>query len=154
MKSLLAILHLLPLPVGTAFLLVRSLGLSELAAGADEAKRPRLLRRIFLADTVWGLAAAVWMITGFLRAFGPYEKGAAYYLHTPWFHLKLTVFLLIWILELPVMIALIRWRVATARNQSFDASRARLYGGLGHAEAGLLLLMVAAAVLMARGGFH
>ncbi len=28
------------------------------------------LRQLFLADNIWGLAAALWLVTGLLRAFG------------------------------------------------------------------------------------
>jgi putative membrane protein len=38
------------------------------------------LRRLLAADTVWGIAAALWIATGLLRAFGGLEKGSQFYL--------------------------------------------------------------------------
>src|SRR5262245_63549934 len=37
-------------------------------------------QRLFVADSVWGVAAGLWLVTGLLRAFGGLEKGSAFYL--------------------------------------------------------------------------
>ena len=47
------------------------------------------LRRVFSADTWWGIAAVLWIGTGLVRAFGGYEKGAFYYLHNHLFWAKM-----------------------------------------------------------------
>ena len=47
------------------------------------------LRRLFAADSVWGVAAGLWLVTGLLRAFGGLEKGSAFYLASRLFWLKL-----------------------------------------------------------------
>jgi putative membrane protein len=53
------------------------------------------LRRVLLADNIWGVSALILLVTGGMRAFGGYEKGTDYYLHQPLFHLKMTLFVLI-----------------------------------------------------------
>src|SRR6266702_2047790 len=41
------------------------------------------MRKRFAADTVWGIAAALWVVTGVLRAFAGLEKGSQFYLARP-----------------------------------------------------------------------
>ncbi|MNR51995.1 hypothetical protein D3C85_1717650 [compost metagenome] len=86
-----------------------------------------------------------------MRAFGGYEKGTDYYLHQPLFHLKMTLFVLILLLEVAPMVTLIKWRVALARGAAIDTGRAKLFARISHVEALLMLLMVVAATGMARG---
>jgi putative membrane protein len=86
-----------------------------------------------------------------MRAFGGYEKGTDYYLHQPLFHLKMTLFVLILLMELAPMITLIKWRIAKARAAELDIGRAKLFARISHLEALLLVLMVIAATGMARG---
>ncbi len=91
------------------------------------------------------------LITGAMRAFGGYEKGSDYYLHQPLFHLKMTLFLLILLMELAPMITLIKCRIASSRGAALDSGRAKLYARISHVEALLLILMMVAATGMARG---
>jgi putative membrane protein len=86
-----------------------------------------------------------------MRAFGGYEKGSDYYLHQPLFHLKMTLFVLILLMELAPMITLIKWRIAKARGAVLDPGRAKLFARISHVEALLLVLMMVAATGMARG---
>ncbi|MOA11074.1 hypothetical protein D3C78_1309930 [compost metagenome] len=86
-----------------------------------------------------------------MRAFGGYEKGTDYYLHQPLFHLKMTLFVLILLLEIAPMVTLIKWRIALARKVAIDTGRAKLFARISHIEALLVLLMVVAATGMARG---
>ncbi|WP_409316950.1 DUF2214 family protein [Pseudomonas sp. KCJK9016] len=141
----LAALHLLAFALGFWAVLTRGAAFRQLAAGAGE------VGRVLLADNLWGMAALVLLITGGVRAFGGYEKGADYYLHQPLFHVKMTLLVLILLLELAPMIALIRWRMARAGGASIDSGRAGVFARISHAEALLLVLMVMAASGMARG---
>ena len=59
-----------------------------------------------------GVAAALWLVTGLLRAFGGLEKGSAFYLASRLFWLKMALFALVVALEVWPMLTLIRWRVA------------------------------------------
>ncbi|CAH2809574.1 MAG: Predicted membrane protein [uncultured Paraburkholderia sp.] len=112
---------------------------------------PAALRSVFRADTFWGISALVLGVTGLMRAFGGYEKGADYYLHEPLFHAKMTLFVLIVILEVPSMLALMRWRASQRTGQAPDLHKARLYAWLSVYQTILLVLMVFAATGMARG---
>jgi putative membrane protein len=103
-----------------------------------------------MADNLWGISALILLVSGAMRAFGGYEKGTDYYLHQPLFHLKMTLFVLILLLEIAPMVTLIKWRVALGRGVAIDARRAKLFARISHIEALLLLLMVVAATGMAR----
>jgi len=141
----LAAIHLLAFALGLWAVLTRGTALRRLAGGADA------VRNVLMADNVWGLSALVLLVSGGMRAFGGYEKGSDYYLHQPLFHLKMTLLLLILLLELMPMITLIKWRVALGKGTTIDASRAGRLARISHIEALLLMLMVIAATGMARG---
>ncbi|MNJ00695.1 hypothetical protein D3C73_1601040 [compost metagenome] len=66
------------------------------------------------------------------------------------FHLKLTLFILILLLEIAPMVALIKWRIALGRKGPIDVGRTRLFARISHIEALLIVLMVVAATGMAR----
>jgi len=141
----LAAIHLLAFALGFWAVLTRGSAFSRLAAGTGEP------RRVLMADNLWGISAVILLVTGGLRAFGGYEKGTDYYLHQPLFHLKMTLFILILLLEVAPMLALIKWRIALARGSAIDTGRAKLFARISHVEALLVLLMVVAATGMARG---
>jgi putative membrane protein len=141
----LAAIHLFAFALAFWAVLTRGTALSQLSAGTGEVKR------VLLADNLWGLSALTLLITGAMRAFGGYEKGSDYYLHQPLFHLKMTLFLLILLMELAPMITLIKWRIASSRGVALDSGRAKLYARISHVEALLLILMMVAATGMARG---
>jgi putative membrane protein len=140
----LAAVHLLAFALGFWAVLTRGTAFSRLAAAGE-------VRRVLLADNLWGISALVLLVTGGMRAFGGYEKGADYYLHQPLFHLKMTLFVLILLLELAPMITLIKWRIGLARGNPLKTGRAKMFARISHAEALLLVLMVIAATGMARG---
>lgn len=142
---LLAALHLLAFGLGFWAVLTRGTNFRRMAKGAGEA------RSVLIADNIWGICALILLVTGGMRAFGGYEKGTDYYLHQPLFHLKMTLFVLIFLLEVAPMLTLIKWRVALARGTAIDTGRATLFARISHLEGGLMLLMVVAASGMARG---
>ncbi|AMZ69696.1 MULTISPECIES: DUF2214 family protein [Pseudomonas] len=141
----LAAIHLLAFALGFWAVLTRGTALRRLAAGVDA------VRNVLMADNLWGLSALVLLVTGGMRAFAGYEKGTDYYLHQPLFHLKMTLFLLILLLEIAPMIALIKWRMALGKGAAIDPSKAGRFARISHIEALLLILMVIAATGMARG---
>jgi len=108
-------------------------------------------RRLLAADTVWGLAAALWIVTGLLRAFGGLEKGSQFYLQSPLFWTKMTLFVTVIILEMWPMVTFIRWRRVLRRGEMPDTSRARALYLVNHVEMALVVLMVFVASFMARG---
>ncbi|MGA8136433.1 MAG: DUF2214 family protein [Pseudomonas gingeri] len=142
----LAALHLLAFGIALAAVLARGGTLRRLTGTS-----PAELRQVFVWDNLWGISAGVLLITGALRAFGGFEKGTDYYLHQPLFHLKLTLFVIILLLELAPMITLIKWRIARKKGSVIDIGRARLFARISHIEALLIMLMVIAASGMARG---
>ena len=141
----LAAIHLLAFALGFWAVLTRGTAFSLLAAGTGE------VRRVLMADNLWGVSAVILLVSGGFRAFGGYEKGTDYYLHQPLFHLKMTLFILILLLEIVPMVNLIKWRIALARGSAIDIRRAKLFARISHVEALLVLLMVVAATGMARG---
>ncbi|AWM93194.1 DUF2214 domain-containing protein [Pseudomonas sp. 31-12] len=141
----LAAIHLLAFALGFWAVLTRGTAFRQLAAGAREA------RRVLMADNLWGISAVLLLVTGGMRAFGGYEKGTDYYLHQPLFHLKMTLFVLILLLEVAPMITLIKWRIALSRGAPINTGRAKLFARISHVEGLLVLLMVVAATGMARG---
>lgn len=109
------------------------------------------LRQLFLADNIWGLAAALWLVTGLLRAFGGLEKGTAFYLASTLFWTKMGLFALILLLEIWPMTTFLRWRIARRRGAAPDTSSARGLYLINHVEMTLVVLMVFVAAFMARG---
>lgn len=145
MHWFLGAVHLLAFAVAFAAVLARGTALRRMVIeGAD-------VRRALLADNGWGLAAAVLLITGLLRAFAGYEKGTDYYLHQPLFHIKMTLFIIILLLEIWPMVVLIKWRIALRHGASIDIGRATLFARISHLQALLIVLMAIAASGMARG---
>jgi putative membrane protein len=144
--ALLSTLHLLALALGVPGVFLRGQALRALHRGDESA-----MKRLFAADAAWGIAAILWLVTGLTRAFGPFEKGSEYYLHSGPFLIKLALFVAILLLEVWPMITFIRWRVALAKQQPIDRSvvpRLRLVNDL---ELALTLAMPFCASLMARG---
>ncbi len=118
-----------------------------LAGPLDEAG----LRRVFTADSVWGIAAVLWIGTGVARAFGGFEKGTPFYVASPLFWVKMALLAVILILEVWPMTTIIRWRRARQGGHAPDTRCARRLYLINHAQMGLVVLMVLVASLMARG---
>ncbi|WP_175857353.1 DUF2214 family protein [Burkholderia anthina] len=146
-RWLLAAVHLMAFGVAFAAIAARNRALRRVIASVQAAD----LSGVFKADAVWGVSALVLIATGLTRAFGGYEKGAAYYLHEPLFHIKMTALVLILLLEIVPMLGLIRWRIAARRQQMPDLGRAPTYVRIGHWQAVLIMVIVFAAAGMARG---
>jgi putative membrane protein len=142
---LLAAVHLLALVIGFWAVLTRGTAFRRLAGGMGE------VRGVLIADNLWGISVLILLVSGGMRAFGGYEKGTDYYLHQPLFHLKMTLFVLILLLEIAPMVALVKWRIAQSRGTVIDTARTKLFARISHTEALLMMLMVVAATGMARG---
>lgn len=140
--------------VSALHLLALALGLGSVYA-RGRALRGRLdrdgLRRLLVADNVWGVAAALWLVTGLLRAFGGLEKGSHFYLASPLFWTKMALFVAVLILEIRPMTTFIRWRRVLSRGQVPDTYGARTLYLINHVEMGLVVLIVFVASFMARG---
>lgn len=143
-RWIVAAVHLLALVIGSGAICVRASSLRHVAGENS-------LRSVFVADSLWGLAALLWISTGVWRAFGGLEKGTTYYLGSMAFWIKMSLLLGILALEVRPMVTLIRWRSAVARGQSVDASPARALARISVAQAVLVGAMVVVAAAMARG---
>lgn len=143
LRFLFAILHLLGLGIGLGAVWARA---RALRGELDKSG----IKRVFEADTWWGIAALIWIGTGSLRAFAGFEKGSAYYLANHFFWLKMTLLIVVLAMEVAPMLGLIRWRIATGKGQALDLRRAPAFALISQIQAGLVVVMVAAAVLMAR----
>lgn len=148
LRVALAALHLLALGLGMGAVLTRGNALLEpVSAGS--------LRRALRADVLWGIAAALWLVTGLWRLFGSLEKPVDYYVHNHFFFMKMGCFALIVALEIWPMLVLMRWRRALQRSKLMKdvvvPTTARRIAMISHTEALLVVLMVIAATAMARG---
>jgi putative membrane protein len=143
-SAIVAALHYVALAIGLPAVFLRG---RALKGPLDDAG----LRRLFAADTAWGLAAALWVATGLLRAFAGLEKGSAFYLHSRLFYVKMALFLGIVALEVSPMITLIGWRQARRRGARVDTNRATALFQLNHVQLALAIVMVFVASAMARG---
>ena len=75
------------------------------------------LRRLFVADTVWGVAAALWVLAGLIRAFGGLEKSSQFSLSSPQSRVKMALLLTVIALEIWPMVTFIRWRILRGRGR-------------------------------------
>ena len=144
MRWLLAALHLLPLGIGLGAVLWRGV---SLRGPLDRVA----LQRVFLADTLWGVAAVLWIVTGLMRVFGGYEKDTDYYLHNGAFLLKMILLALIILLEIWPMVTLIQWRVRQGNQTLNDTSAASTIARICWIQSALVVVMIFAATAMARG---
>lgn len=144
LRWLLAFTHLVALGIGLGAVWVRA---RALRGTLD----PAGLRRVFGADTLWGVAAGLWIATGVWRAFGGVEKGTSYYMTNPLFHAKMGLLLLILALEVWPMVTLIRWRMRQGKGEGIDTSPAGALARISEIQAVLVVMMVLAATALARG---
>ena len=138
-------------------LLALGLGLGAVITRGNVLREPitaQSLKRAFGADSLWGLAAFLWLATGIWR-FASLEKGTVYYLANHFFLAKMSLFVLILVLEVWPMVVLIRWRIALGKGLDVTGfaspAVARRMATISHVEALLVVLMVFAAAAMARG---
>ena len=148
LRLVLAWLHLVALGLGLGAVIARGSALRD-------APDPLAMRRAFIFDAVWGIAALLWLVTGIWRLFGQTEKSFAYYMTNHAFLAKMGFFALILALEIWPMVVLMRWRTAFMRGvagpSTVDPATARRIATISHVEALIVVLMVFAAVAMARG---
>ena len=143
-RWLLAVLHLLGLGIGLGAIWGRN---RALRGSLDLAG----IRRVLAADTWWGIAALIWIVTGVIRAFSGFEKGTDYYLRNYLFHTKLGLLLLILVLEVGPIVTFGGWRRQLAKGTTPETSKASRFATTSMLQVVLVVLMVIAATGMARG---
>src|SRR5216110_2429416 len=144
LAAIVSSLHVLALALGLPAVFLRGRALRGSLDGAA-------LRRLFAADTLWGVAAALWLGTGLLRAFAGLEKGSAFYLDSTLFWTKMSLFILVVLLEIYPMLTFIRWRAVLRRGQTPDTTNARTLYIVNHVQMALVVAIVFVASFMARG---
>jgi putative membrane protein len=149
LRIALAALHLLALGIGLGAVYARARSLNRVDATDGS------LSRAFAADSWWGLAAGVWIITGLWRVLAGTEKTPSYYWHNHVFLAKMGFLVLILALEIWPMATLIRWRSASKRKmlpppEQLSATGKRI-ARISDVQTLLVIAMVVAAVMMARG---
>jgi putative membrane protein len=148
LRLTLAALHLFALGIGLGGIWGRARAL-----GSHSLDRATV-RRAFTADSWWGVAAIFWLVTGLWRLLAGTEKVTSYYTHNTIFMGKMALFVTILLLELWPMITLIRWRAAEGRGREVwqpDQTAAHRISRISYIQVALLLMMLVAAVSMARG---
>ncbi|GAB3092447.1 DUF2214 family protein [Lysobacter terrae] len=115
----------------------------------------RVVQRLARLDSGYGMSAGLLLGVGLLRVFYG-VKGYDFYLHNPWFHAKLSCFVLAGLLSILPTIRFLRWRKALAANPAYVPD-AREVAGMARIVRFELLLVAAIlvfAAMMARyGGF-
>lgn len=144
LRYVIATLHLLTFGIGFASIWMRANALKRLK---DESG----IADVLFADNIWGLAAFLWIGTGVWRAFGGLEKGTDFYLHNTAFILKISLFLIVFALEIKPMITFIRWRILQKKGEKIDLSVAPAFARTSYIELLLLIPILALAAAMARG---
>jgi putative membrane protein len=146
LAALMSALHLLGLGVGLGSVFARGRALRAVGAGDAAA-----VGRVLFADTLWGIAALLWIATGLTRLFGALDKTLDFYLYNVFFWIKMGLFLLVFALEMTPMMTFVQWRKALRAGRAPDTSRVALLGRLNHAELAIVLAIPFAAAAMARG---
>ena len=143
--ALLSAIHLLTLALGLGGIVSRG---RALAGSLDDAG----WRRLLAADNAWGVAALLWITTGLGRVFFG-GKEAAFYWRNGFFWVKLTLFGLVFLLELGPMMTFIRVRRARGRGLAVPQFPTDRYRRINAIETGLVVAIVFVAALMARGAW-
>lgn len=113
---------------------------------------PQQVRSLTRYDRMYGMLAALLLAVGVMRVLWG-MKGAQFYAHNPAFHAKIGLFIVIGLLSVPPTLRIFRWGKALKANALFvpaDAEITALRRFL-HIQAGLILILLLLAVLMARG---
>jgi putative membrane protein len=109
-------------------------------------------RTLLRVDAVFGLAAGVLLVVGFLRVFY-FEKGAAYYFHSVPFIAKLSLFAAIGLLSIYPTRQFLSWRPALRQGvaPTVEPDRLHTLRRVIHWELALGVVLILCAALMARG---
>lgn len=110
------------------------------------------IRRIQRVDLVYGISAGLLLVIGLLRVFF-FEKGLNFYIHSPFFWVKMTAFLIVALLSIDPTIRYIRWNKTLSQNkipEITDSEHKRTRMLLWLEVIGIIVILLAAP-LMARG---
>lgn len=110
------------------------------------------IKQLATIDLIYGLAAILVLATGLLRWF-VYGKGSDYYLSNPFFHTKLTLFVIMGILSIWPTRRFLIWNKQAKSGQTPEISDKLVKGTLMFIRIELLLVIIIPllAVFVARG---
>lgn len=149
LSSFIASIHYLMFALAFACVVLRGHFFSKLIQTKEN---PEVLKSLFFADNCWGLSVCFLIGSGIYRAFGGLEKGTTYYMQSHVFWLKMSMVVLILLLESIPMTYLIRWRIATAKKKEIETFLVLpTLRKINHLEILFMALIPFAASLMARG---
>lgn len=108
-------------------------------------------RRIQLCDLWYGICALIVLVVGFLRVYH-FEKGHAFYSASPFYYLKLSLFLFVGLISIYPTVRFIKWRSQTSMGEApvVSAQEYQRIINVLRAELILLLGVALSANLMAR----
>jgi len=116
--------------------------------------RPQI-RTLAVVDLIYGIAAAVVLITGLLRWFvrAEFFKGAEFFNTNPLFHIKITLFVVVVLLSIFPTVKILKWRKMARSNETFEVGAREAKKQLMFIRIELLLvaLIPLLAVMVARG---
>jgi putative membrane protein len=109
-------------------------------------------RRLALADRWYGLFAGLLLIVGFTRAYA-YEKGWEFYAASPFFRIKLALFVLIGLVSIYPTLRFIRWQpeLRAGRAPAVTDSQYTIISRCLAVQMLALLALLLSASLMAHG---
>ena len=136
MSTLFAFLHHL-----FAFTLVGALAVEFILIGQEFSYATA--KRLAITDAVVGAAASLLFVVGMCRVF-LFEKGAAYYFHSPAFTTKLSVFIAVAVLSVVPTLEFLKWRKALKAGQvpAVDAKKLRFVRKIIHGELAAVVIIV------------
>jgi putative membrane protein len=141
----LSAIHVLALVLGLGAVFVRG---RALAGALDETG----WRRLLAADSAWGAAAGLWIVSGLGRVFFG-GKETAFYWRNGFFWVKMLLFAIVFVLELAPMMTFIQVRAARRRGQPLPRFSQEAYRRINAAEIALVVTIVFVAAFMARGAW-
>lgn len=143
--AVLSAVHVLTLALGAGAIFARG---RALRGPLDDVGWKRLLA----ADNAWGIAALLWIVTGFGRVFSG-GKTPEFYWRNGFFWTKMSLFALVFLLELRPMVTFIRVRKARRTGRPLPAFSAGTLRRISHIQLVLVVLIVFVAAFMARGAW-
>jgi putative membrane protein len=143
--ALLSAIHILTLALGLGAIFARGRALTR---PLDDAGWNRLLA----ADNAWGIAALLWIASGLARVFFG-GRETTFYTHNGFFWLKMTLFGIVFALEMTPMITFVRVRIARGRGSPLPRFSIEALRRINAAELALVVTIVFVAAFMARGAW-
>src|SRR5690606_20558673 len=114
-----------------------------------------VLRWLAGLDAGYGISATLLLVVGLCRVFFG-VMGKDFYLHNPWFHAKLGVFILVGLMSILPTVRFLRWRKALGTDPAFlpaPSELGRLRTILRLELVGLAAIFALSAAMARYGGF-